>query len=408
VSLSINGDTVLEDYEQFTFRLSTPAGATVGNASEAVQIRNDETPKLALAAVKVAEGQPAVFRPKLAQAYFQPVALTEQTLDGTAVSPGDYAAVAASVVVPAGSKLAPVVSVGTVADGVTEPTEVFSLKVSSPTVVAAQTRTASVIGDLCRNAAPPTHYRHVVVVVMENKHYADVIGDPGAPWTTKIARGCATAKSYAQVATPSRPNYLALAAGSTFDCAGSDADPVIGTCNPTSGSLFKQVIDGGGTAISYAEAMTGNCDMTSHGTYAVKHNPWPYFAAERSLCQQYDQPMPAGVDVANLPSLLLMIPDLCNDTHNCPVGTGDAWLAAHLQPVFDSPAYLDGSTAVIVTYDEYTNVPNVFASASVEEGVSAGGATSHYGLLRTIDDLLGLTPLGQAAAAASLRAAMHL
>jgi len=61
-----------------------------------------------------------------------------------------------------------------------------------------------------------------------------------------------------------------------------------------------------------------------------------------------------------------------------------------------------------VTYDEYTSLPNVFASQSVSPGTLVTANTSHYGLLRTIEDMLGLSSLGQAATATSLRSAMHL
>jgi hypothetical protein len=408
VTVPVVGDTKLEDYELLGLTLSSPTNATLGNATEKIQIRNDEIPQLTLANVKANEGSPAVFRPKLKQAYYAAVTLTAQTHDGTATTPSDYAAVNRSVVVPAGSKTAPTVGVDTVADGTTEPAETFTLSVSSPSVVAGLTKTATIGSQLCRTAATPAHYQHVVVVVMENKRYGDVIGNAGAPWLTSIARGCATATRYQAVSSPSRPNYIAMTAGNIFDCAGSDADPVVGNCHPTSPSLFEQVIDAGGTAVTYAEGMSGNCDAASHGTYAVKHNPWVYFSAESSLCAQYDQPMPAAIDAAHLPTLLVVIPDQCNDTHNCSVATGDTWLRQHLQPVLDSPAYLDGSTAVIVTYDEYTYLPNVFASQSVKPGVKVGTTTSHYGFLRTVEDMLGLSPLGQAATAASLRTAMHL
>ena len=129
----------------------------------------------------------------------------------------------------------------------------------------------------------------------------------------------------------------------------------------------------------------------------MKHNPWPYYATEAALCQQFNKPLPASIDVAHLPTLLTIYPDLCHDMHDCSVATGDSWLSQYLQPLLDSPAYLDGSTAVIVTWDEYTNLPNEFASMSVTPGTTVTAATTHYALLRTIEDMLGLSPLGQAA-----------
>ena len=45
---------------------------------------------------------------------------------------------------------------------------------------------------------------------------------------------------------------------------------------------------------------------------------------------------------------------------------------------------------------------------SVTPGTTVTAATTHYALLRTIEDMLGLSPLGQAATATSLRPSMHL
>jgi phosphoesterase family protein len=262
-------------------------------------------------------------------------------------------------------------------------------------------------GPFCSGATPPAHYQHVVIVVMENKTFSQVVGNPAAPFQTSMAIACASTTHFANEGSPSRPNYIAMTAGSTFGCLGSDADPP-GGCTPSSPSLFKQVIDSGGTVLSYAESMTTNCQTTSSGEYAVKHNPWPYFSAEASLCQQFNQPMPASIDVANLPTLMYIAPNLCNDTHDCSIATGDQWLRSHIRPILDSAAYASGSTAVIITYDEYTNLPNMFASKSVQPGTVLATNTNHYGMLRTVEDMLGLSPLGQAATATSLRSAMRL
>lgn len=258
----------------------------------------------------------------------------------------------------------------------------------------------------CAGASVPAHYAHVVIVVMENKTYGQVIGNGSAPWQTGLAHACGTATHYASVGSPSRPNYIGMTAGATFGCAGSDADPP-GGCTPTSPSLFKQVLDHGGTVRSYAESMSGNCALRSSGSYAVKHNPWPYFAAERGICGQYDQPLP-NLNVNALPTLTYIAPNLCNDTHDCGVSTGDNWLKAHVQPILNSSAYASGNTAVIVVYDEYTNLPNVFAAKSIRAGTVVTASTNHYGLLRTVEDLLGVAHLGYANTNASLRSPLHL
>ena len=242
---------------------------------------------------------------------------------------------------------------------------------------------------------------------MENKFAYQFTNNPAAPWFNGLVKSCATATRYAAASSPSRPNYIAMTAGDIFGCAGSDGGPPSG-CVPTSESIFKEVLDSGGTVRAYSESMTTNCQARSSGEYAVKHNPWPYFTAEAALCSQWNQPLPDPIDATNLPTFTYIVPNLCNDTHDCDIATGDAWLAQHIQPILDSPSYLSGDTALLITYDEHTYLPNAFVSRSVNPGTKVIAPMSHYGLLATIDDLLGLPPLANAATATSLRAATHL
>jgi Phosphoesterase family/Calx-beta domain len=407
ISVSVVGDTKLEDYQTFGIKIAAPLNAKLGYATGHVEIRNDDKPQLAMAKAKsVVEGQAAVFKPHLVQRYYQPITLNAQTADATATAPGDYTALNAGITFAAGSKSPIPTGIPTIPDTTPEGTERFSLAISGAGVVKSVTRTATISGT-CIASAPPATYQHVVIIVMENKTYGDVIGNAAAPFQTALSRACATATHYAQAASPSRPNYIAMTSGSTFGCEGSNADPP-GGCIPPSPSLFQQVLDGGGSVRSYVESMSSNCETTSHGLYAVKHNPWPYYAAEAAVCAQFDQPMPGTLDVNNLPTLTYLVPNLCNDTHDCSVATGDQWLQTRLAPILDSAAFQNGSTALIISYDEYTNLPNVFASRSVRPGTAVTANTSHYGLLRTLEDMLGLAPLGQAATATSLRSATHL
>jgi hypothetical protein len=163
---------------------------------------------------------------------------------------------------------------------------------------------------------------------------------------------------------------------------------------------------------SYAESAPTNCGLVSAGRYAVKHNPWPYYAGERAACKQHDIAVPSGFTLGDpeaLPTLTFVAPDLCDDTHDCDVAHGDAFLRRLLDPVLASAAYRRGETAVIVTYDEYTPLPNVIMAESVPRGSRFDGAFDHYGLLRTVEDALGLPLLGHAAQAVSLRATpIHL
>lgn len=259
-------------------------------------------------------------------------------------------------------------------------------------------------------------YNHVVVIVLENKTYGQVIGAAAAPYLTGLANQCATATSYAQVGSPSRPNYIAMTSGGMQGCNGSNADPP--SCQTTADNIFRQVISSGGTAKAYIESMPSNCAYRTSGQYATKHNPWPYYIGpnDQQWCQQFDIPMgtttsgPLVTDITNgtLPTFAYIVPNLCNDTHDCPIATGDAWLKTMVGRIVNGKNYKAGDTAVIITYDEFTPLPNVWVAPSVTPGARYTSAMNHYGLLRTIEEMLRLPPLGAAATAPSMRSDFNL
>jgi phospholipase C len=242
---------------------------------------------------------------------------------------------------------------------------------------------------------------------MENKTWDQVLGNAAsAPYATGLAHQCGTATRYASVGSPSLPNYIGATSGSTQgirDDNPPSAHPITGD------NLFRQVRAAGGSERSYVEAMTSPCQLSSSGQYAVKHNPAPYYtgADDRRACQADDVPFTAFAgDLAQgrLPTFAFVTPDLCNDTHDCAVKTGDTWLAGHLPDLLNSPAYRSGTTAVFVIWDEDTPMPNVIIAPSTHPGTVVTSSMNHYALLRTTEELLGLpTSLGAAASAPSFR-----
>jgi phospholipase C len=254
---------------------------------------------------------------------------------------------------------------------------------------------------------------------MENHSYSEVIGNSAAPYETSLAQQCATATAYHGVTHPSLPNYLAMTGGSTFGV--TDDNPP--SSHPiSSASIFSQVSDSGRQWRSYEDAMPSNCALSSSGTYAVKHNPAAYYTGIRTDCAQWDVPLGTTTsgalasDLANdtLPAFSFITPDLCNDDHNCSVTTGDNWLAQWLPAIFASKAYQAGHTAVFLTFDEddssaANTVPFIAVAPSIVPGTVVTASLSHYNLLRTTEDLLGLpASLGNAATATSMRAALGL
>jgi phosphatidylinositol-3-phosphatase len=245
---------------------------------------------------------------------------------------------------------------------------------------------------------------------MENHNWQQVLGNPSAaPYETRLAHQCATATRYASVGSPSLPNYLGATSGDTWGIH-DDADP---SSHPLKAdNIFRQVRTSGGSERSYEEAMASPCQQAAGGTYAVKHNPAAYYTGnnDRTACATDDvglNALAADLTAGTLPTFACVTPDLCHDTHDCPVATGDTWLATWVPRILASAAYREGSTAIFVIWDEYTPMPNVVIAPSVPTGVTSGAAFDHYGLLRTTEQLLGLPMLGRAGGAAGLRAAFR-
>lgn len=241
----------------------------------------------------------------------------------------------------------------------------------------------------------------------------------GMPYLASLARSYGRTSGYRSLTHPSLPNYLVMAGGSTFGVR--DSAPPSG--HPLSTySVFDLAVLRGRAARTYAEGMTRNCQQESAGRYAVRHNPWTYFAsaASRRYCSMYDLPVgstssgPLRNDIAKgtLPSIGMVVPDLCHDAHDCSLSTADGWLRSWLQLVMAGPDFRAGRLAVVITFDEVEgsgggNVLTVVVHPRVR-GAVVSQPLSHYSWCRWMTDLVGQPPLSGCRSAGSLGTAFGL
>jgi acid phosphatase len=101
-----------------------------------------------------------------------------------------------------------------------------------------------------------------------------------------------------------------------------------------------------------------------------------------------------------------VVPNLCNDAHDCPLARADAFLKAFSPAVLRSPEW--ASTLFVVTFDEGKTTEGgggrIFAMVA-RQGLShftSSVAHNHYGLTRTIEDVFGLACLNRACQAKPL------
>jgi phospholipase C len=251
---------------------------------------------------------------------------------------------------------------------------------------------------------------------MENHSASAVLGPRAAtPFEKDLTVRCGSGTNYHAVGSPSLPNYLGATSGSiqgVHDDARPSTHPI------DSDNLFRQVRAAQQSARSYEEAMTQNCQPRAAGRYAVKHNPQGYYVGgdDPAACQRDDVPLgslTAGalvndLDRGQLPAFSFITPDLCNDTHDCGVDVGDAWLRQWVGLLLNSSVYTAGRTALFVVWDEPTPMPVLVVSPTTPSGTSSTAPFDHYSLLHTTEELLGLPYLGQAATATSMRPAFGL
>lgn len=248
---------------------------------------------------------------------------------------------------------------------------------------------------------------------MENKPYDSVIGTPSAPYENALAKKCGLAGNYHGVTHPSLPNYIAATAGSTFgiaDDSGPSAHPL------TAASIFAQLSAHGLTWRAYEESMPAACAQRPSGEYAVKHNPAAYYVGIRATCMVDDVPLAGNLDrdiaAGTLPAFAFITPNMCDDTHSCPVRAGDTWLASWIPKILAGANYRADDTLVVLTWDEGVGagnqIPTIVVGPTVPAGIASGQRFDHYSLLRTTEQLLGLPYLGSAASAPSMVSAFGL
>jgi phospholipase C len=262
-------------------------------------------------------------------------------------------------------------------------------------------------------------FAHIVLIVLENKGFDTVVGNPLMPNLNRLAQEYTLLTGYHAIRHPSLPNYLSLIGGDTF---GIDSDCT--DCFIDARTLPDLIEASGRTWRTYQEDMPAPCFIGDQGEYFQKHNPFVYFDSIRldpGRCEQNVVPLTAlseDIEARSLPDFIFITPNICNDAHSCSLETADTWLAGMLTdliPALDADAAGEPYLLVIM-FDEAqkTNlvrrllepgggrVPVILYSPLVKKGFEDPTFYNHYSLLKTISDSWGLDYLGHAADAGTL------
>ena len=253
---------------------------------------------------------------------------------------------------------------------------------------------------------------HIVVLVLENKSYSQVAGNPLTPFINSVIADGHTAlftQSYG-LTYPSQPNYLHLFSGSSQGIATNDLPTGLPFVAPNLGATLLQK---GFSFAGYSEDLpAAGYNGEVSGAYARKHNPWVNWQgnAANGIPAALNKPFTEfPSDFSTLPTVCFVIPNQDNDMHNGTLeealAKGDAWVQRNLS------GYIrwckSNNSVFMITFDEDDHFHNNQILTSVTgEQVIAGNYSqplTHYNILRTIQDLYLLPYAGKSADSAAIK-----
>ncbi len=267
-------------------------------------------------------------------------------------------------------------------------------------------------------------YKHIVVVIEENKDPEDIFCRHCAPFLNKLAGEGASFTQMFGEEHLSQGNYLWLFSGSNHGVGYFDSlrqSPI--DANNLGRALGKKGLGFTGYVESLPEDLSTGLSppgCTFHDcVYGRKHVPWlsfSDFANDSQHTKSFEKSWPRDGRFDELPTVSFVVPNLNHDMHNPPdtrsVAAGDAWLEDNLGRYYEWAK--KHNSLLIVTFDENkaTNfigstdpyassglespylrarrnrIPTIFAGARIkhrEGGYSEGKGITHVNILRTIE-----------------------
>jgi hypothetical protein len=298
-------------------------------------------------------------------------------------------------------------------------------------------------------STPPTptpeagRVKHVFVVSLASPGYEASFGSASQmPYLSETLRPTGDLLSnYSLLTGAALPNGIAAISGQppsdatrddcpAFDCIfpveTSTLADQLGIARFTWHAYMEEMVDETGKPQSCVYPGPGETDTPPTGGYAVWQNPFAYFHSLLDLgeCALNDVPLTelqASLKKADAtPNYSYISADLCNAgvPGQCPEGApegaaaADAFLAQWVPKIVASPAFKkDG--LLIVTFNQLApaetaapaslatprQVGSLLVSPFASPGSTDGAPYGPYSLLRSVEDLFGLTHLGDAGGA---------
>ncbi len=243
---------------------------------------------------------------------------------------------------------------------------------------------------------------HVVICVLENHAYQQIIGSASAPYINHLSSIGANMVEYYGLSHPSQTNYIKLFSG---DSQGVTSNNVPAGTPFSTPNLGASLLNSGFTFAGYSEDLPsiGSLVDVSAG-YARKHSPWVHWQGTGTnqipaSCNLTLDNFPSDFNL--LPDVSFVIPNLNNAMHDgvdpTRIETGDRFVSDVLSPYVNWA--MNNNSLLIVLFDEddllsSNHVPCIFVGPMVTPGQYAQTGYNHYDMLRTLEDMYGLPYAG--------------
>jgi len=239
---------------------------------------------------------------------------------------------------------------GTAISGATSSSYTTAATTSSDNGAQFTVVVSNVAGNVTSNAATLTvnastttpQFGHVAIVVEENTNYSSVVGTTAMPYLNSLMSQYGLATQYYANSHPSIGNYFMLATGqilTTDDAQTPSTFPV------SADNIALEVQRAGKTWKDYRELT---------GTYYVRHDPLAYMTNINSANLVSFTQFATDLSNGTLPNLIWIVPNGCNDAHDCSLSTADSWLQTNIDPLIKNAVFQkDG--LLIVLFDESAN-----------------------------------------------------
>lgn len=294
--------------------------------------------------------------------------------------------------------------------------------------IAAAVLACSALAAAFAQGQAPKPFDHLFLIVLENRSYRQVIGNPNMPELNRLAKRYGLAADAHGVAHPSLPNYVALISGGTWGSHSDDASqrfdhPTIAGQLEAKGLSWKAYMQG-----LPSPGFKGQVAGKGAPLYAKKHDPFllfPRIADDPARAAHVVPLVQLGSDLetGHVPSFAFIVPDQCHDMHGtaaCGGGpaldrAGDAFVKTWVDDIMASSAWT-GNAAIVITFDEApegiaallgagaNHIATIVVAREGPRAFTLHARTTHYSLLRTLEQAWGLPYLGEAAKATSMSA----